>query len=449
MTLSGQRPLVIAFAVLAASLPFARPPVFKIGAAPVQLDDLLIGVVMVWSVVTIFRKRVEWRFRVDGLLATSLAFLLALLVSALLGKQIPLQKSLIKLAAFSAFILLPSASQYVLRTEQDLVTVVRGWLIGSISSVTVGVAGVVGFYVDRPGVGKMLACSTYGLLPSGNYPRLCAAFLNPNMHANYLTVSLALALSCGAAIAPTWVVFGLIGIGSMVAAFTLSAGMGGFALAGAVSFLAFLEAKKRAPKAFKIAVYTAAGLAAVFFALTMIADWVPAGDGQVRVGERDIHFWASARPKLWAGALKTWVDHPLVGLGYGSDVSFQTDPKVLFSPDQIKALNGRPFEGKFMEAHNLWLNVGAQSGLIGFGLFVALVVQLMSGVPAMLRTSKEGKKLPLLPDGVFAAVVGALAYHGIFGGFEEARHTWVLLALLTATKRVWLNSASPSEAGRG
>ena len=68
MSSRARDPLVLAFAVLAASLPFARPALFHIGKTGVQLDDLLIGVVIVWSMVRILRSRADLGFRVDGLL---------------------------------------------------------------------------------------------------------------------------------------------------------------------------------------------------------------------------------------------------------------------------------------------------------------------------------------------------------------------------------------------
>jgi O-antigen ligase len=312
--------------------------------------------------------------------------------------------------------------------------------------VAIGAVGLVAWYADRNGVGRGFACTTYGLLPSGNYPRLCSSFRNPNMHANYLIVAIAVILACGRLVArQAWVsVFAVVG--TVVALFTLSAGMGGYALAAAVATIGVWRVRGVRRPARERVILAGAGVVALFFALSMTTVVVPPGQGQLTVAGRGLDLWGSSRPKIWRAALETFAAHPLLGKGYGAPVSFSTDPLVLLSPDQIRARSG-PLSG-WLEAHDIWLNVAGQSGVVGLMAFIGLLVILVRGLVPLARSrlaagagepipySQGPRELQVLPVAVCAALLGAVAYHGIFGAFDEARHLWALLALAATTVSV-------------
>jgi O-antigen ligase len=461
MSLTSRRelprdPLILLLLALTWSLPLARPPVLQIGALPVQLADVLVGLLFAGFAIRWLRGRVK--LRMDPILAVSLLYVAVLALSVMLGRESH-TKGLLKLAAYSLYLLLPALTVRLVDDDKKLAWLVRGWLLGGLTAAAIGAVGLIAWYADRNGIGKSFGCATYGLLPSGNYPRLCASFRSPNMFANYLIILIALALGCGRILArPRWLWLAVI-LGSVVALFTLSAGMGGYALAGALALTAAWRIRGvKAPLRSKV-LLAGASAVAIFFAVSMTAVLTPPGEGQVTVAGRGIDFWGSSRPKIWAASLDTIAAHPVLGKGYGTLVAYSTDPKVLLSPDQISAQRG-PKAG-WLEAHNIWLNVAGQAGIVGLLVFVAMLVVMLRGLPSLalarLRAgpgdphySQGTKEMQTLPAAVCAALIGALLYHGLFGALEESRHLWPLLALAAATVAVArANGEQPNQpAGR-
>lgn len=447
-------PLVVLYMAFLVSLPLVRPPVLKVGGAPVQLADLLIvAVYALWA----FRlARGRARPPSGALLLAGGLYVAVLAASCLFGAD-PLKKSLLKLAAYSAYLLFPAISVSILHDEERLTQAVRGWLLGGLLAVGIGLFGLAAWYADRHGFGKSFACSTYGLLPSGNYPRLCASFQSPNLFANYLIMVLALALGCGALLARSAYVLIAVAAGTVVLLFTLSAGFGGYLIAGAMVITASLRLRgapgplARIPARLRDGVImTGAALGAVFFALTMISVLVPRGEGHLTLGDRDVRFMDGSRPAIWRSAVETIAQRPALGKGYGATVAYSDDPKVFLSPDQIKKLQG-PVAGAHLEGHNVWLNVAGQAGFIGLAAFSLLLYQLMRGLPALrARAAAEAGRaspppdLALLPVALVAALAGAFFYHGLFGAVEEARHLWPLLGLVAASISVRSAAAAPS-----
>ncbi|NUP07122.1 MAG: O-antigen ligase family protein [Polyangiaceae bacterium] len=412
-----------------ASLPLIRPSAFKVGSSPVALADLLLPLVyLAWLVQTIRKRR---PLRLDGLLIATLVYIGVLAVSALRGSE-PLKTSLLKLAAYSMYLLLPSLVIRIVDSAEDLRRMLRAWLAGATLAVLASAFGIVAWYVDREGVGRSFACPTYGLLPSGNFPRLCSSFVNPNMHCNYLVVSVALGLAYGASeLRRIHVVF-LAGIATIVAMFTLSAGFGGYLLMIAIVYWG-ASRQRHEPVGLRhfAAAATAVG-GAIFFTITMISVMVPRGEGHLSIGSRAVKLFDGSRWAIWSSSIDTIKRHPIIGKGYSSYVAWSDDPKVFLSPDQIAS--GRGPASAQLEAHNIWLNVAGQSGLIGLAAFGFVLYQIVRGLGPLARTSFRSKLplLPLLPVALIAALVGGVAFHGLFGALEEGRHVWALFAVCAA-----------------
>jgi hypothetical protein len=430
-------PALLAYMAFAASLPWGWPAIFKIGTSRVQISDVLVLAILgVW----LLRLRRPSPGRRLGLYAAGLAYIAALGASVLFGAE-PGMVRLLKLAGYAAYVLLPAISVDLIRDEESLLHVVRGWLAGAAALVALDVLGILAWYVARESAGQLLACPSYGLLRSGNYPRLCGTFQNPNMHANYLIVVMPIALACGTALVPrVWVGVG-VAAATLCALFTLSAGVGGYVIAAAIVLLSFESVRRL--RLLRFGVIAGAAVAGLFFALTMVAKFVPAGTGHFGAGGRDLHLWASARPALWRSAVETFLAYPLFGKGYGSRVAFTTDPYVILSPDRADQVTG-PMPLTFMEAHNAWLNVAGQAGILGLVAFAVLLYEATRGMwrgsPAQ-RPTRGALDLERLRVALLASVCGAVLYHGIFGALEESKHLWALLALASATVSVRVRAA--------
>jgi O-antigen ligase len=423
----ARAPVHILYAAFVISLPIARPSVLEVGGTGVQLADLLLVATYgawLWSWL-----RARRPIRRDGLLVCTLVYLAVLLVSCLTG-ELPLSRSLLKLAAYAMYLLLPVLSIDILAGEERLASVTKAWLVGGALAVAIGLTGIALFYIDRR-IGGMFACSTYGLLPSGNYPRMCSTFRNPNMHVNYLTIVFAIGMACATLLVRRAYAWAALACCTLVALFTLSAGFAGCVLAGALIVLDWRRRNARPRSLFDTALIAGAAVACVFFALSMIAVLVPAGEGHLAIGQRDLRLWHGSRPAIWESAVQTFLQHPLLGKGYGTLVASSDDPAVVLSPDQIARLQG-PMPRAWLEGHDVWLSVAGQAGILGLLAFIALAMCLGRLAWNARHRVLGGNARLALGSACWAAFCGAFLYHGLFGAFEESRHLWGFFGLLAA-----------------
>ncbi len=423
--------LLLAFAVAA---PIARPPLIQIGSLRLQACDLLLALSYLAAAAQWLAGRL--RLRPSRLMFAGIAFLGALAVSCLLAPRREL-RALLKVAAFAPLVLVPLLAAHVITTQERLALLARAWIGGSIIAISVGLVTIAAFYLHRPTADSMM-CG-YGALAAGNYPRVCAPMIHPNMVADYLITVIPALLLCGALVGPRlrWAL--ILGAG-VVAAFTLSTGIGGFAIAAAV---AVVVARRRRGKLRlrEWALVGAAAAVALLFTAASVNSFVPRGQGHVAVGSRDVKLFDGSRPSIWMGAARTFAAHPLTGEGYGTYVAVVTDPRAYVPADRIGKATG-PVRPVRMEAHNVWLSVAGQAGLVGLAAFALLLWAIFG----RLRTTRlEDPRVAELPLALVAALVGALAFHGLFAAVEEARHIWLLLAVAAAAAAL---QAQPAGANR-
>jgi O-antigen ligase len=105
----------------------------------------------------------------------------------------------------------------------------------------------------------------------------------------------------------------------------------------------------------------------------------------------------NGRSELWSAAYQTFEQHPITGVGTGA---FREE-----------------WSGKV--AHNVWLRLAAELGLVGLGLFLALVGIALASV----------WRAPRLSRGMLLALVTSWAVGATFYNFEDKKQTWLLLAL--------------------
>ena len=113
-----------------------------------------------------------------------------------------------------------------------------------------------------------------------------------------------------------------------------------------------------------------------------------------------------ARVEIWEQGFARWIRTPVLGVGAGA---FQT------------AATGTEFELGSV-AHNTFVSVLTETGLIGFGLYMASLVMLVRHALSMPRTEKYLWLAVLLVWGLAS-----------FGGSEEcSKTTWLVFGLLVA-----------------
>jgi O-antigen ligase len=128
----------------------------------------------------------------------------------------------------------------------------------------------------------------------------------------------------------------------------------------------------------------------------------------------------SPRVLTWISALETLQQYPLTGRGIGLDAGHV----VYQSP------NGEQILG---DAHQLWLNVAAQQGIIGlFAILFLTVWFFRRSLPLNLETAPIRTALGL-------AFIGTFCFQGLIGSYEDARHLWVLLGLLASASEAKTN----------
>jgi O-antigen ligase len=442
--LAREEPLVIAFAIYALTLPYARPPVFTVGSSPAVAADLVLVVLWLVALARVVTGKIKLRFGAPFFLGV--AFVGAELLSLVLAHKLG-GITLVKLAAFSAMVMLPWLVGHVLTTSERVAAVMTTWFVGSVGAIGIGLLGFVTFYLDRHGLGEGLMCG-WGALAPQKFPRLCSPFTTPNYFENYITSSVPMAFFVFRdrfSILPNarsilcWVYFLSA---AFVTVFTLSAGVGGVALTAALAFVAWRRYQEQASRAVTFALVGIAGLIAAFGLATILVTVQPAGMGDVHIGSHDIKLWDGTRLSVWS--TNRWRERPITGIGYGELASNVLDPRCWTPVDKMDAVTG-PQEPHPMDGHSIVLNILAQAGVVGLATFLALVVALTRGVLWGRAKDVQDKTVRLQRDLVAAALVGSFVYHGIFGSFEESRYLWAMFALGVGLSRL---SREPSASAR-
>lgn len=282
------------------------------------------------------------------------------------------------------------------------------WLIGAAVTTVAAFAGLLlfGAGVSDPNVNLFL--SIHGSLPDGGYPRVMAWFLNPNAYCAYMVASLAILITSEQV---GWVRRGALSFEAamiVAAAFSLSPGLGGLLLV--LAFGAWCRWRHSRPGLVRLAIGVSAAGALLFLAVTTA---VPAPDAPLSFS----HLRPSSRMLTWIGSLRTFLAHPWLGKGLGLGVV------------EIGYTNPSGVYEWLTDAHNTWLSVLAQQGLVGFIAFVSIIAVLFRGAGLSMTSQTR-----VLRSGLTVAFATGFLYQSLSGSFENTRHVWVLIGLLAAAK---------------
>lgn len=424
-TLPGEEPRDGAVAATARALllllifstAFMQPAPRVMGFRAASTDFVFLPLALAFAASLLLRQACWPRGRVGWLLAAYFgAMALSVLASGTVGPR-----SLAKLASQAYLLSLPVIAAGLIRHEADLRRALRVWLAGTAVVGLAGLGTLILFHLDRDNGLLRHLLFPFGTLPPGDYPRVKLTFRNGNMLCNYLTVSLCILL---VARRLGWIsrpAAGLLLAGLLLAAiFTISPGLGGILLAaGLWLWLAWRE-RRAVPS--RLAFAAGAGGAVLFvLAMTVTPILHPTAPFLIHVPGTELVLAPSGRLMIWMDAIRNVPAAPLFGRGIGQ----QAVSVHYLSPSGV-------FQ-HLTDAHNTFLNLAVQCGLVGLAALLSLFAY-MAHKTLPLRLPAGGAGVARL--GLGLGLLNGFVYHGLGGSFEDARHLWVLFGLFLAALRL-------------
>lgn len=416
MTLSALRLACYSLLLLIASLPLMKISTFAVGYQVTLTDGLFLVTAALWTVALV-RRETDFRWHPFFLL---LALYLAAMALSVFASTTP-HESLIKLATQVYLLALPVLAYQLIDTSENLRRLLTAWLAGSAITVLIGIAAIIAFYSGASDLAKG-SLHEFGLLPPGHYPRVEATFFFPAMLCNYLSACVFILAAArerhwlGSTISAV-----LLAAIVVTALFTETAGLGGFALALAACIYLLRGGRSRA-----LAISGAAAAALVSVAISSVTPIIhPTAPYLIELPTGQI-VAPAVRLLTWTDAWRVFIAHPLIGAGLdapGIAVRF-IDPSGLLHV--------------LTDAHNAYLNMAAECGLIGLGALLLIVYYVMR------RTQLSPARPIALSLLLGLAWLDCFAVQGLVGSFEDARHLWVLVGLWLASLRLEASSPSPA-----
>ena len=414
--LRGSRFACLLVYVYAFSMALMQPAVPLLGFAAVPGDFIFLVLATICVVLLMQRQTT---IVLDSGYYFIGAYFLAMLASA--SARELLSDSAAKLLTQLYLVSIPLVVCNLVRDEATLRRTVRWWLAGTAVVAAVGAASLIAFVLDADSPLFDYTRFHFGTLPPGDYPRLRLTFLNANLACNYLTVSMMLLLAAHRVGWVSKLTFLLLLAGILLsAASTISPGLGGIALAGGLwMWLALHDRRVNIARLFLTGGVVLALLFVAAMAVTPILH--PTAPFLISVPGLQAPLAPAGRLIIWIDAARNFLEAPLLGRGIGSDavmVRYQ-DPS-----GNLQELT---------DAHNMFLNVAVQCGLVGLAALLALIGHILRRTVPL--------RLPNNVAGVFRIAIGlgllnGLVYQGLGGSFEDARHLWFALGLLLASSRL-------------
>lgn len=259
----------------------------------------------------------------------------------------------------------------------------------------------------------------FGTLPPGPYPRLELTFGYPAMLLNYLGTALALLL-IGERLGWYGTRLTLVGAGAIAvtAFFALTPGFGGFLfIVGLWAWYSMRDSSPLVARAALVIACTAPVVAVMLASVTPIMH--PTAPFLVEIPGLP-PLAPSVRLLAWMEAAHNFLQSPIIGRGIG-----------LETVDVHYEASGCS-TGCVTDAHNTFLNVAVQTGIIGLAALAAIIWFVLRHSRA--RPPRSSADVILF--GLSAAWLSGLAVQGLVGSFEDARHLWIVLGLILSATRL-------------
>jgi O-antigen ligase len=376
---------------------------------PVIFADFVFVLLFITVAIEIASRRrgLRWHPAFTVLIIYLLALAPSMLASAEVGR------SAFKMATELYLVGLTAMTVVVVRTEAMLRRITIVWLAVSGALALLCLASLAAFATDPDSGLYQYSVFYFGTLPPGHYPRMALSFFDANMACNYLTVSLGLLLL---AWEQKWLSrrLALLSLGGTLIASlpTVSPGLGGIALA--LGTAAWLLRRSR------LAIGIAAGCAFAFIVAMAVTPILHStAPFLIHVPGTTLILAPAGRFLTWSSAFNEFLRHPLLGHGIGIDAAF------------VDYLDPSGNLQELTDAHNVFLNIAAQAGIVGLAGLAALIAYV---VRLTFSRDAGGSRTVRLTLGL--TLLNALVYQGLGVGIEDSRHIWVLLGLLAASASV-------------
>jgi O-antigen ligase len=395
-------------------------PFIYFGGQRLSASDFIFPfAVLLWLASLLFRQN---NFRWHKFYWILLLYFASMLFSAIFSINPP--QSFVKLLGETYLLGLAVLTFNLVQTERQVKQTLATWLSGTFVAVVIGIISLILFYTQPEN--QLLNYTTYhyGSVPVGNYPRLSSTFVSASMFCNYLNVGFLLILAAlKTKILNKIFLLILLALVLICAFFTISAGLGGFALAlGLWLWLVFRENRRR----FAFFCLIGGGVAAFLFFLMNFAALQKHSSASYlfKIPLINLEFQPSARVLIWQESLQTFWNNFFSGVGLGQDVC-----RVVFQ-------NTEGTTSVLTDAHNYLINVAAQNGVFGLVAIIALTYFI---IKIAFRRRLERSVSSFILAGLAAAFVCSFLYQGLTGSFENARHLWVLIGLILSVSNLTNN----------
>jgi O-antigen ligase len=374
-----------------------------------------------------FLAAVAWggrRCRKNSWYVPLLAYAFALILSTLFSQNF--RQSIPKAAGDIYLIVAAVLTIQYIDGLESVRRILLAWMTGLTVTGGAATAGVALFFLGQTKLKENPFLSQYGTLPPGHYPRIKATFLNANMMCSYVVCGILLLFAARNA---RWIsrrVFNIVlALALVAAAFSISPGLGGLCLA--VGF--WLASRDHSGVRNRMVRRLGILIAFVVFAGAPVS-FTPLA--RTSVMQTILHPEPSGRLQTWAGAWNTFRAHPLFGKGLESEAAHV----------EYVVASGR--RQSLTDAHNTWLSVMAQQGIVGLLGFGWVVFHLLRRFRFAGRYSAEREVLRFAID---LALIGGFLYSSLSGSFENTRHVWAVMGLAAAVQEMPESEPAPTRAG--
>ncbi len=399
----------LSYLLMVFALGWMKTPLTIHGLPAFPMDFAFVAAASLW-LVALVRKEISLRFHwVFWLL---LAYFAAMALSAF-NSDDP-QRTAFKLATQLYLLALPVITFNLFRTLADLKRVFAWWLAGAAGVGLLGVATLLLFPVLGPDSILDGPLHHSGTLPPGHYPRLELTTLYPAMLANYLGTSLMLVLICErlgwfsrrAAI--------VLGAAIFVSAlFALTPGFGGILAMLAAWF--WYCTRDRRPMLARVVLVSGFAMPVAAVLLASVTSFHPTAPFLIDIPGLPV-LAPAVRLMAWMDAVQNFLQAPLIGNGTGLET---VEVHMLTSYCDVAS-------SCVTDAHNTFLNVAVQSGILGLAALGAIIWFVASQIaPPPPQTPRD-----VVVFGLAVAWIAGIALQGLVGSFEDARHLWLSLGLL-------------------
>jgi len=148
----------------------------------------------------------------------------------------------------------------------------------------------------------------------------------------------------------------------------------------------------------------------------------------------DINETSSGRIEIWEAGAKMIVARPILGVGAGA-----------FS---VAAGSGEFGYSRYMQAHNLYIQLMASTGIVGFAVWFLFIYYLVGSLRDLSRSVQNRIRMlwvSIYCKGFFVALI-ALFVSGMFG-HNLYRYTWYMMAGLVVALVAIIKDQLPQEEG--